>query len=110
MRCDIRKLSDGAVCFTCGNALPSRFGKMGVCKSARAPNGLTGWRPRLEDVVGAVLGVALLMLLLWAGRDIYLIPTVYESYTTGECVRVEDPAGVYTCENMPYKFNHRWTQ
>jgi hypothetical protein len=38
------------------------------------------------------------------------LPVVYESYTTGHCVRVDDPTGVYNCENMPHKFHHVWTQ
>lgn len=36
------------------------------------------------------------------------LPIVYESYSTGQCVRVDDPAGVYSCENMPTKFHHEW--
>ena len=37
-------------------------------------------------------------------------PTVYESYATGECVKVEDPTNRYSCENLPPKYNQRWVQ
>lgn len=44
-------------------------------------------------------------LFLWA----MLLPTVYESQSTGYCADVIDPAGIYSCENMPPKFHHQWT-
>ena len=47
-------------------------------------------------------------LALWALYSAFMLPTVYESYSTGYCVGVDDPRGVYTCENMPRKYHHVW--
>lgn len=44
------------------------------------------------------------------------IPDVYKSYSTRECVHVENYPGMvfgketFSCENMPEKFNLVWTQ
>lgn len=45
-------------------------------------------------------------LVVWA----IMLPTVYESHDTGHCVRVDDPQGVYSCENMPTKYHNSWVQ
>ena len=38
----------------------------------------------------------------------FALPTVYESWETQKCVRVDDPDGRYTCQNLPTKYNHEW--
>lgn len=38
------------------------------------------------------------------------LPVVYESYSTGACVRVDDPAGEYSCEKMPPRYAHEWVR
>ena len=44
------------------------------------------------------------------------IPSVKFSYSTNECIEVENYPTVlfgtttYSCENMPTKFNHVWVQ
>lgn len=38
------------------------------------------------------------------------LPTVYESHSQKTCVRVEDPSGQYSCENLPPKYNHVWVK
>lgn len=41
-------------------------------------------------------------------------PVVHQSWSTKECVRVEDPAAEhegrepYTCERMPERYQHVW--
>ena len=116
MRCDIRTLTDGPVCFACGNADPDRHFTM---KSCRLPELVhpepyveraSGWQMLLvwggAAVGGVVFWYMAYRLFVWA----VTLPVVYESYSTGECVRVDDPAGVYSCENMPTKFYHEWVQ
>lgn len=65
---------------------------------------------RIDTIALSVAMAALIGIMVWTGYIILGIPTVYESYTTGECVRVDDPDGVYSCENMPSRFHHRWSQ
>ena len=67
----------------------------------------------LGYLVGVVvfLGVAFLMM-----DYAFSIPTVYESYSTGECEHVDSYPGVvfnqedYSCENMPSKFYHQYVK
>jgi len=73
------------------------------------PTGLPGWSWR------ALAVAALAGMCLWAlgGYVVYravMLPTVYESYSTGYCVRVEDPRGVHSCEDLPPRFYHVWTE
>ena len=58
---------------------------------------------------------ALPSLLLW-GLIIYAIhlwaslPVVTYSHSTGECVSVSDIDGLFSCENLPEKYESVWTQ
>ena len=61
-------------------------------------------------VVCAIVGAAIWALGLWALYRALTLPIVYESYSTGYCVRVDDVRGVYSCENMPRKYHHVWTE
>jgi hypothetical protein len=60
---------------------------------------------------------------VWIGGLVFValdyslgIPSVKFSYTTNECIEVENYQTVlfgtttYSCENMPTKFNHVWVQ
>ena len=47
----------------------------------------------------------------------FSMPEVYKSYSTNECVKVENYPGVffntdsnYSCENLPEKYDHVWTK
>lgn len=51
-----------------------------------------------------ILGVATAFIL----RD--ELPTVYESWEREECVKVTNTKGVYSCDNLPPKYNHIWTK
>lgn len=71
------------------------------------PTALSSWS------WGRLAGAALCGLALWAliGYALYYaltLPIVYEAYPSGECVRVDDVDGRYTCENMPTKYHHEW--
>lgn len=66
--------------------------------------------PGSAYVVAFVAGILCAAGLLWALYYAFTLPTVYESHTTGNCVRVDDVRGVYSCENMPRKYHHQWTQ
>lgn len=60
-------------------------------------------------IVAVPVGLAFwAVVVVWAVYNALMLPTVYESYSTGYCVRVDDPRGVYSCENMPTKFHHVW--
>jgi hypothetical protein len=45
-------------------------------------------------------------------NSVSLIPDVYVSHTSGDCVKVVnyDERFEYTCENYPSKYNHIWIQ
>lgn len=48
----------------------------------------------------------------YAILDAFMIPDVWFSYSTNECVKVLNYAegDAYSCENMPEKFNHVWVE
>lgn len=66
--------------------------------------------PSTQHVIDFIALVCVAGLILWALYYGLTLPIVYESYTTGNCVRVDDVRGVYSCENMPRKYHHQWTQ
>lgn len=78
------------------------------------PEPKPGTRAHLEKYgghfIGALVVIAAFIGLGFAIAHSLSLPVVYESYSTGQCVRVIDPAGVYSCENMPTKFHHEWTK
>lgn len=48
---------------------------------------------------------------LWALWDYTGLPTVYKSYQTQECVRVEQMDGTPgDCSNLPDRYHHVWVQ
>lgn len=112
LRCNIVSLSDGPVCKTCGCANPNLFGGRVGCTDYSEPYVERYSGKIIAFVWGGmfVSGVAfwygVFKLFVWA----ITLPVVYESYSTGACVRVDDPEGVYNCENMPTKFYHEWTE
>jgi hypothetical protein len=63
-------------------------------------------------IIGLVISFGFLIFLDYA----LSIPSVHESYSTRECVKVENYPGVlfgkteYSCENKPSKYNHVWVQ
>lgn len=59
-------------------------------------------------IINIVVGVAFVILLVATASYIRSLPTVYFSYSTQECVKVEDPAGKFNCENPPKKYHHVW--
>lgn len=38
------------------------------------------------------------------------MPIVYSSWSKNECVKVEDPENIYTCENLPKAYIHYWVE
>ena len=61
----------------------------------------------------APLGFALLLLagVAWAFWDVTGLPTVYQSHTTQECVRVELMDGTPgDCSNLPDRYHHVWVE
>ena len=63
----------------------------------------------LGYTVGSILFIVVAFLMM---DYAFSIPNVIESYSTGECVTVENYPGIvfnqemYSCENMPSKFYH----
>lgn len=61
----------------------------------------------------APLGFTLLLLagVAWTFWDYTGLPTVYKSYQTQECVRVEQMGGTPgDCSNLPDRYHHVWVQ
>lgn len=62
--------------------------------------------------------VALTGLMMFLVMDLaFSTPVVYTSYSTNECVMVESYPGAffnketdYSCENLPSRYIHEWTQ
>lgn len=44
--------------------------------------------------------------------DAFMLPDVWFSYSTGECVKVLNysDGDTYSCENMPSRFYHVWVE
>lgn len=58
-------------------------------------------------VTGGVIGAAL----LYAVWEYTGLPTVYESYATRECVKVEYVDGsLGDCSDLPKRYHHMWVQ
>ena len=63
-------------------------------------------------------GTTLALLVLFLALDYtFSMPVVYTSYSTDECVKVDNYPGVifnsavtYSCENMPAKYTHEWAE
>lgn len=112
LRCNIVSLSDGPVCKACGCANPNLFGGRSDCQTYPEPYvkpypwpiGAVVWVGM--GIFGIAFWYGVFKLIVWA----ITLPVVYESYSTGACVRVDDPEGVYSCENMPTKFYHEWAE
>jgi hypothetical protein len=67
----------------------------------------------MAKVLGAITGLILVAVVAFGMIDYaFSIPNVLESYSTRECVEVENFPGIifnqetYSCENMPSKFYH----
>lgn len=61
----------------------------------------------LNSVIVAAFAVAILGTVVYAMS----IPDVVVSYSTGNCVEVINYADTdYSCENMPSKYNHVWSE
>lgn len=60
-------------------------------------------------MIAFVFLVALSVAVWWAVDHYFGLPVVYESYSSGECVKVEaEPADCYDCANLPDKYLHVW--
>ena len=48
----------------------------------------------------------------YAILDSFMLPDVWFSYSTGECVKVLNysDSDMYSCENMPRRFYHVWVE
>lgn len=67
--------------------------------------------PGPREFIGLLAVLCVLAALgLWALYTAITLPIVYESHSTGDCVRVDDVRGVYSCENMPRKYHHEWVK
>lgn len=66
--------------------------------------------PSLPHVIGFIVVIILFGFVIFAFKHVLNLPTVYESYLSGYCVKVEDPASQYSCENLPTKYYHVWVE
>lgn len=56
--------------------------------------------------------IALVAVMGWAIYNSVMLPDVYYSYSTKECVRVENymPDHNFDCDNLPFRFYHIWVE
>lgn len=76
---------------------------------------MLGTLTRLRDLGSLIapLGFTLLLIagVAWAFLDYTGLPTVYKSYLTRECVRVEQIDGTPgDCSNLPDRYHHAWVE
>lgn len=62
-----------------------------------------------ESAAALVLVVGIIGFLVWLAVSASDLPTVQESWSRKECVRVVGDGG-YSCENLPAKYNHAWVE
>ena len=67
----------------------------------------------MAKALGYISGIVVVLVIAFLMVDYaFSIPNVLESYSTRECVEVENFPGIifnqeiYSCENMPSKFYH----
>ena len=67
----------------------------------------------MAKTLGYISGILAVLVIAFLMMDYaFSLPNVLESYSTGECVEVENYPGIvfnqemYSCENMPSKFYH----
>jgi len=62
-------------------------------------------------LINAAVAIAVFGVLFFALNYALSIPDVYVSHSTGECVKVVNYTDeVFSCENLPSKFNHVWAK
>jgi len=66
----------------------------------------------LQATAGYVMGVIALVAVFFALTTALDIPDVYVSHSTDECVTVINytDEDIYSCENMPTKYNKVWVK
>lgn len=52
----------------------------------------------------------LAVLLVLAFDNAMSLPTVYKSWSTQECLRVDDPEGKHDCGNLPEQYDLVWME
>ena len=65
----------------------------------------------MKNVITATVLAGLLGLTAYAGNEALKMPDVHFSYSSNECVEVVNYTDeVFSCENIPAKFNHVWVK
>lgn len=65
----------------------------------------------MRRVLGSVLAVAVVVALFgWGFVRWAEMPLVYKSWSTQKCVKVDDPAQVHTCANLPDQYELVWVK
>lgn len=62
----------------------------------------------IESAAALLFVTSVISLLLWLAVSASDMPTVQESWSTKECVRVIGKG--YSCDNLPAKYNHVWVE
>ena len=64
----------------------------------------------MKAILSAVAVAAIALLFAWCITVWADMPLVYKSWSTQECVKVEDPAGKYSCDNLPGRYELVWAK
>lgn len=69
-------------------------------------------KDKVEAVVAGVVGAIILVTALGGVDSVLDLPDVHFSVTTEQCVKVLNYAegDMYSCDNMPERYNHVWVQ
>lgn len=61
-------------------------------------------------LLGSIGIVFIVLIVVWITIAYNSMPTVYVSYDTKQCVRVESGSKEYTCDDLPARYKHVWVQ
>ena len=75
----------------------------------------TTMKLQYRDITSTITAVAVSVVALgslgYATNEALSAPDVHVSYATNECVKVVNYTDeIFSCENLPSKFNHVWVQ
>ncbi len=63
-----------------------------------------------QDMQAVLMGLVLVGAIIATGAAWADTPIVYTSWQTKKCVSVTSWGGVYSCNNLPRKYIHKWVK
>lgn len=64
----------------------------------------------MKPAIIIVCALSIIVGIMAAASSWASLPVVYTSWSTGQCERVEDPAGKHSCEALPKRYSNVWVR